>query len=155
MREKNNLSQNSVETPDYAAACACFNLRKASRVITSLYDDYMRPAGLRSTQVMLLMALEKTGSVTVMRLSDFLLLDRTTLTRDLKLLERQGLVSIAEGEDRRRRYIALTPEGRVILLSAIPLWEQAQTRVRMNMGDDRYEALLGNLSDVVKLNRKA
>jgi DNA-binding MarR family transcriptional regulator len=82
-------------------------------------------------------------------------LDRTTLTRDLKLLERQGLVSIAEGEDRRRRYIALTPEGRVMLLSAIPLWEQAQTRVRMNMGDDRYEALLGNLSDVVKLNRKA
>ncbi|SEC04605.1 transcriptional regulator, MarR family [Paenibacillus sp. GP183] len=144
-----------METPDYAATCACFNLRKASRVITSLYDDYMRPAGLRSTQVMLLMALEKAGPVTVMRLSDFLLLDRTTLTRDLKLLERQGLVSITEGEDRRRRYIALTPEGRVMLSSALPLWEQAQTHVRMNMGDDRYEALLGNLSDVVKLNRKA
>jgi DNA-binding MarR family transcriptional regulator len=155
MREKNNFLQNSVETPDYAAACACFNLRKASRVITSLYDDYMRPSGLRSTQVMLLVALKKAGPVTVMRLSDFLLMDRTTLTRDLRLLEQKGLVSITEGEDRRRRYIALTPEGRVLLSSALPLWEQAQTRVRMNMGDDRYEALLGNLSDVVKLNRKA
>jgi len=153
MREQNSTSDFS-ETTDYAAECASLNLRKASRFITSLYDEYLRPVGLRSTQLSLLMALEQAGSVTITSLSEILLMDRTTLPRDLKPLERQGWVSIKEGEDRRKRFIALTPDGRDLLKRALPLWEQAQIRIRDYMGDDRYKGLLGQLSDIVKLNRQ-
>ncbi|MGW9528549.1 MarR family winged helix-turn-helix transcriptional regulator [Paenibacillus terrae] len=129
-------------------------MKKASRFITSLYDEYLRPIGLRSTQLSLLMALEQAGTVTITRLSQILLMDRTTLQRDLKPLERQGWVSITEGEDRRKRLIALTPEGRNLLKRALPLWEQAQIRIRDYMGDERYINLLGQLSDIVRLNRQ-
>jgi DNA-binding MarR family transcriptional regulator len=101
-----------------------------------------------------LMALEQAGSVTITSLSEILLMDRTTLPRDLKPLERQGWVSITEGEDRRKRFIALTPEGRDLLKRTLPLWEQAQIRIRDYMGDDPYKGLLGQLSDIVKLNRR-
>ena len=115
---------------------------------------YLRPVGLRATQLSILMALEQSGSVTITSLSEILLMDRTTLPRDLKPLERQGWVSITEGEDRRKRFIALTPEGRDLLKRTLPLWEQAQIRIRDYMGDDRYKGLLGQLTDVVKLNRR-
>lgn len=153
MREHNSTSDFS-GTTDYTTECACLNLRKASRFITSLYDEYLRPVGLRATQLSVLMALEQAGSVTITSLSEILLMDRTTLPRDLKPLERQGWVSITEGEDRRKRFIALTPEGRELLKRTLPLWEQAQIRIRDYMGDDPYKGLLGQLSDIVKLNRR-
>lgn len=130
------------------------NLRKASRFITSLYDEYLRPVGLRANQLSILMALEQAGSVTITSLSEILLMDRTTLPRDLKPLERQGWVSITEGEDRRKRFIALTPDGRDLLKRALPLWEQAQIRIQDYMGDDSYKGLLDRLTDVIKLHRR-
>ncbi len=153
MREHNSTSSFS-GTTDYTADCACLNFRKASRFITSLYDEYLRPVGLRATQLSLLMALEQTGSVTITSLAEVLLMDRTTLPRDLKPLERKGWVSITEGKDRRKRFIDLTPEGRDLLNRALPLWEQAQIRIQDYMGEDRYTGLLGQLSDIVKLNRQ-
>jgi DNA-binding transcriptional ArsR family regulator len=100
---KNKITMNEAvtgtESADYAAECAVLNLRKASRFITGLYDEYIRPSGLRATQLTLLMALHQAGPVTITALSEILLMDRTTLTRDLKPLERQGLVS----RDRRGR----------------------------------------------------
>jgi DNA-binding MarR family transcriptional regulator len=152
MRKQHETSDFSEST--YAAECACLKLRKASRFITSLYDEYLRPVGLRATQLSVLMALEQAGSVTITSLSEILLMDRTTLPRDLKPLERVGWVSITEGEDRRKRFIALTPDGRDLLNRALPLWEQAQIRVRDYMGDDSYKSLLVQLSDIVKLNRR-
>ncbi|WP_233531064.1 MarR family winged helix-turn-helix transcriptional regulator [Paenibacillus alkalitolerans] len=140
-------------TVNYAAECTCLNLRKATRYITGLYDECLRPVGLRATQLPVLMALAQAGSVTISRLSEILLMDRTTLTRDLKPLERQKLVSITTGEDRRRRYISLTPAGEDLLASALPLWEQAQSRVRSCIGEDREKALLVQLSELVKLVR--
>lgn len=122
--------------------------------MTTIYDDYMRSIGIRTTQMMLLMALELAGPVSVTCLSDFLMMDRTTLTRDMKLLEQQGLVSITKGEDRRKRYMALTSEGKALLAQALPLWEQAHTYVRTNLGEERHDSLLSHLSAVVKLKRE-
>ncbi len=153
MREQNSNADFS-RTTDYAAECACLNIRKASRFITSLYDEYLRPVGLRATQLSLLIALEQGGSVTITSLSKFFQMDRTTLSRDLKPLERQGWVLITEGEDRRKRFITLTPDGQDLLKRALPLWEQAQIRIRDYMGEDRYKGLLGQLSDILKLNRR-
>jgi DNA-binding MarR family transcriptional regulator len=140
-------------TTDYAVECACLNLRMASRFITSLYDEYLRPVRLRVTQFSVLTALEQAGSISITNLSAILLMDRTTLTRDLKPLERQGLVSVSEGDDRRKRNITLSSKGRELLTRALPLWDQAQTHIRTHMGDDRYTALLGQLSEIVKLPR--
>ncbi len=153
MREQHSTAE-FTETTDFTKECACLNVRKASRFITSLYDDYLRPVGLRATQLSLLMALEQAGSVTITALSEMLLMDRTTLPRDLKPLEREGWVTITEGEDRRKRFIALTDEGRNLLERALPLWEQAQIRIRDYMGDERYIGLLVQLSAIVKMNRK-
>lgn len=149
-----NYNSNLPKTTDYTAECACLNFRKASRFITNLYDEYLRPVGLRATQLSLLMALEQAGSVTITTLAELLLMDRTTLPRDLKPLERNGWVSITPGKDRRKRFIALTPDGQQLLNTALPLWEQAQVRVQEYMGEDRYRGLLGQLSDIVKLNRQ-
>ncbi|TKJ86251.1 MarR family transcriptional regulator [Paenibacillus sp. PK4536] len=151
---KQHSTSDFPEKIDYTTMCACLNFRKASRFITSLYDEYLRPVGIRATQLSLLMALEQTGSVTITSLAEVLLMDRTTLPRDLKPLERNGWVSITEGKDRRKRFIALTPEGKELLDRALPLWEQAQTRVQDYMGETRYTGLLGQLSDIVKLNRE-
>lgn len=150
MREQHPNSD-FLEKTDYTTMCACLNFRKASRFITSLYDEYLRPVGVRATQLSVLMALEQTGSVTITSLAEVLLMDRTTLPRDLKPLERNGWISITEGKDRRKRFIDLTPEGKELLARALPLWEQAQARVRDHMGENGYTGLLGQLSDIVKL----
>src|SRR6476659_8600571 len=88
-------------------ACACFHLRRATRALTQLYDDALRPAGVRTTQFTLLNAIRIAGPATVRRLATTVVMDRTTLTRDLRPLERQGLVLIEPGEDRRERKVDL------------------------------------------------
>ncbi|HEY9847811.1 MAG TPA: MarR family transcriptional regulator, partial [Candidatus Caenarcaniphilales bacterium] len=88
--------------------CACFNLRKASRAVTQLYDKVLQPSGLLATQFTLLSAIALTGSVTITRLAQELVMDRTTLARNLKPLERQGLIQIKPGQDQRTRIVTLT-----------------------------------------------
>lgn len=134
-------------------ACACFNLRKATRALTQMYDDALRPAGLRTTQFTLLHAIRVAGPVTVRRLATAVVMDRTTLTRDLRPLERQGLVSVAPGEDRRERKVDLTPKGAQVISQAIPLWEKAQAQVAHGLGQERLHRLLSDLSAATALTQ--
>lgn len=134
-------------------ACACFNLRRATRALTQMYDDALRPAGLRTTQFTLLNAIRIAGPVTVRRLATAVVMDRTTLTRDLRPLERQGLVSIAPGEDRRERRVDLTPKGAQVINRTLPLWERVQTQVTAGLGPERLRRLLGDLTAAVALTR--
>ncbi len=87
----------------HCTSCACFNLRKVTRAVTQLYDELLRPAGLRVTQFSLLVAVRMAGPVGVTRLVELTVMDRTTLTRNLELLQKQGLIEVASGEDRRTR----------------------------------------------------
>lgn len=137
-----------------ANTCACFNLRKASRTVTQLYDEILQPSGLLATQFTLLVAIALAGSVTITRLAEELVMDRTTLTRNLKPLERQGLLEIAPGQDQRTRVVTLTASGHEALALAIPLWEQAQASVVEGLGQKRWSTLLSNLSDTVLLTHK-
>lgn len=137
-----------------ANTCACFNLRKASRTVTQLYDEILQPSGLLATQFTLLVAIAIAGSVTITRLAEKLVMDRTTLTRNLKPLERQGLIEIAPGQDQRTRVVTLTASGREALAKAIPLWEQAQASVVEGLGQNRWSTLLSNLADTVLLAHK-
>jgi len=130
---------------EVAGQCACFSLRKAARAVTQLYDRALEPSGLRVTQMTLLVALSLGEQLTLSRVAEVLAMDRTTLTRNLAPLEREGLVESERGPDRRERYMRLTLAGQRALARALPLWREAQGRVMKAMGPEEYRALRGGL----------
>ncbi len=129
-------------------ACTCFNLRRASRAVTHVFERIMRPSGLRATQFPILSVLAMAGPSTITELSEILAMDRTTLARNLKPLEKQGLISVAPGKDRRTRTVALERRGSEALARALPLWEEAQSLVIERIGDKRWQELFEALSAI-------
>lgn len=131
--------------------CACFNIRKSARVLTQHYDTMMQPVGLRATQFTILAVLSTTKGISVTDLSSYLMMDRTTLTRNLRPLETQGLVNTQPGDDKRTRLIKLSKKGKNKLENAIPLWKQAQKQVTEYMGNNRFNDFLAELNYVEKI----
>lgn len=142
----------SQKIPDFLCCVDCigFNLRKANRAVSQLYDDMLRPTGIRGTQYSLLVALKIMGPVLVTELAEKIVMDRTTLSRNLEVMEKQGLVSVAPGEDRRTRWVTITELGSAVLLDAYPLWQHAQAKVKEHMGEERFQAILDDLSALIK-----
>jgi DNA-binding MarR family transcriptional regulator len=130
------------------ATCMGMHIRRASRIITQVYDQALRPVGLMLNQFTLLISIQLVESTPITRLAQELFTDQTTLTRNLKILEKRGLVAIKPGEDRRVKLVSLTVEGQAILAEAIPLWEQAQAEVMQHFGQQKWQTLLSLLSDV-------
>ncbi len=149
------MSPAAAPRPDAAALrdCACFNLRKAARAVTQLYDEFLRPANLRTTQFSLLTVLEQAGMVSISQLAELAVMDRTTLTRNLELLDREGLVRVRPGSDARVREVSLTPAGRTRLLAALPLWERAQSHVTSRLGPARTQRFVADLAAAVSAAR--
>jgi DNA-binding MarR family transcriptional regulator len=141
--------------PDFLCCVDCvgFNLRKATRAVTQLYDEMLRPAGIRVTQYSLLVVLKIIGPVLVTDLAEKIVMDRTTLTRNLDVMEKQGLVKVAPGEDRRTRWVTITASGSAVLLEAYPLWQQAQAKIRESMGGERLQVLMGDLSALIDVSQ--
>ncbi len=131
--------------------CTCFGLRKAARAVTQMYDQALKPAGLRTTQFSLLSVAEGSGPQGIGELAELLMMDRTTLTRNLKPLLDRGLLESVEGADRRRRPIAITAKGRAALARALPHWREAQARMAGSLGRSRWWRLLGDLRDAASL----
>ncbi len=131
--------------------CTCFNLRKAARAVTQMYDQALKPTGLRATQLSLLVSVEHSGPRGMSELAEQLVMDRTTLTRNLKPLLNQGLLESVAGADRRRRPVAITTKGRAALATALPYWREAQVRMAGSLGRARWRRLLGDLRDTVDL----
>ena len=129
-----------------ATRCANFNLRKASRSLGQVYDAALRPLGLKGTQFSLLTALALTGPVTLSRLAEQLVMDRTSLTRNLQPLIRRGYVGESRGEDRRQRILQLTEAGLQAYEAALPLWHETQARIEARLGVERLERLLADLA---------
>ena len=134
--------------------CVCFNLRKAARVITQLYDEAMRPTGFRATQLTILVTVMRMEPVSVTDLAEATLTDRTTISRNFKPLEKRGLIAIRLGQDRRSREVVLTSRGREILNRVLPYWKKAQGKVAQTVGRGRLDQLLRDLSDVLDEIRK-
>lgn len=111
---------------EVAGNCLCFNLRKATRLLTQSYDAALKPSGLRVTQFSVLVAINLGGPRPMQSLAELLGMERTTLTRNLRGLQEGGFVVSSPGEDRRSRLIALTDAGRDALERALPLWRAAQ-----------------------------
>jgi DNA-binding MarR family transcriptional regulator len=139
------------ELREVARACACANLRKAARVVTQIFDAALAPSGLKSTQFTLLVTACLVGEETVNGLAEKMVMDRTTLSRNLKPLVRAGLLESSPGEDNRTRLIRISAEGKRALGQAYPMWEAAQEEVVGALGSERYEALLGDVSRTTAL----
>jgi DNA-binding MarR family transcriptional regulator len=119
--------------------------------MTQVYDEALQPSGLRATQFNVLVALALTSTISLTQLAEALVMDRTTLARNLKPLESQGLLVIDTGTDRRVRLLRLTDHGRHALTEALPYWHQAQEHVTTCLGQELSRALLEELNAAMKL----
>ena len=130
------------------ASCACFNLRRATRAVTQLYDDALRPSGLRVTQFSLLVILQSGGPVSISELAQQSGTDRTTLTRNAALLQTEGLVKIDTGADARVRVVSLTAAGARAVEDAYPRWAAVQEALSRQVGTDVLGRLLRDLTSL-------
>ena len=135
--------------------CACSTLRRAARAVTQLYEEELRPSKLRVTQFTLLTALERADGITQGKLGELLALDSTSLTRMLKLLEREGWIRSTLGDDRRERHLCLTSAGRRKLSRAHTNWQQAQARLSGALGEEDWSKLQTLLDTITHAARQA
>ncbi len=136
--------------------CAGHNLRSTTRAVTQHFDNKLRPLGLRVSQFSILGVLAVIESITpeaitMTALADRLMLDRTTLARNLEPLERDALVQIVPGEDRRTRLVRLTEQGHAKLAEGFPRWQEAQAHIVEALGDLRWQQLRNELRELATL----
>lgn len=122
--------------------CLNANLRKASRVLLSLYMDEMRPPGLSGTQFTLLSTIAGFPKSTITDLARSLAMDQTTVTRNVNLLKKGGYVVVERGEDRRTRLVYLSAQGIEAFQKTQPMWLAAQTKVWNQIGEEKAKKLL-------------
>jgi DNA-binding MarR family transcriptional regulator len=135
------------------AMCACNQMRRATRGITQIYEAEMTASGVKVTQLPILVGLRSEGDLSVTRLAGALSLDRTTLTRNLSVLEKRGLIRMTEDlDDARVRMVSLTSDGEQVLSGALARWKRIQDAVEERFGKERLRLLyeeLNALADVV------
>jgi DNA-binding MarR family transcriptional regulator len=136
-----------------ARDCTASSLRQAARALSSLYDAHLAEAGLRGTQFSLLVAVALMGEPPVTLLAGKLGLDRTTMTRNLAPLLRDGLLEDAVAGDRRVHSVKLTAKGRRTLDRALPLWDVAQAEVSRTLGERGRRELVEALAAVSSIGR--
>jgi DNA-binding MarR family transcriptional regulator len=129
--------------------CACLNLRAAGRQLTKRYDKLLAPSGLLSTQHSLLTYISSVENCGAADIADFLTMDISTVTRNLRPLIAAGYITVgATKGDRRRRPVRITPKGKRALAAARPLWIAAQDSVAKKLGKQRYADLLDVLAEL-------
>ena len=135
---------------DYVESCACHKVRMAARAVTRAYDDALRPVGLRATQLAVLVAVGKDGPVSMTALANLMGMDRTTLTRNLRPLAKEGLIAVGPEGWRRSRTLEITKKGHSRLREALPYWEQAQARLRRRLGDWNWDRVHDCLNQLIR-----
>jgi len=129
----------------------CASLRRAARALTQLYEQALRPLGLRATQFTVLQALQLAGEVSQGELGQMLVMDSTSLTRTLEIMRRRGWIVKRPGKDQRERRLSLSPAGRERLRSATPAWEKAQARLRQQLGTEPWTEFLRLTNQVTNI----
>ena len=132
---------------EIAANCACFKLRSASRAVTRAYDKALQPLGIKATQFTLLNAIGITAPISISVLAEKLSMDRTTLTRNLRPLERRGLITSVSGHGRSVE-LALTEAGRALLEAGKPRWSEAQGNLVGTLPATTWAALKKTLEEI-------
>ena len=136
--------------------CVCFNLRWVTRAVTQFYDAEMRRHGIRPTQGTILASLKTKDSWNMAELSDWLGMERTTLVRNLRPLQRDGLVQISGGGRGNRVELAITAKGRKQIEKLTPAWKSAQRAAVKALGEKRWSAILSDLETAaLALNKES
>jgi DNA-binding MarR family transcriptional regulator len=135
------------------AQCACFDLRKATRAVSRMYDDFLRDEGLNITQFSLLRVIRTEKELSISTLGRYMVMDRTSITRALVPLERDGLIDSRPGADKRIRIVSVTNKGRKLVEEAEPKWRQAQEALIETIGEDRWRAMCALLRDTTRMVR--
>ncbi|PYT81827.1 MAG: hypothetical protein DMG40_07610 [Acidobacteria bacterium] len=119
----------------------CATLRRVARALTQLYEREMRPLGIRVTQLTILQELSRAREMSQGKLGEILSMDSTTLTRNLKIMIRQGWVAEHRGKDKRERLLQLSKRGYAQLARILPVWREIQARLRRRLGEQVWENL--------------
>ena len=131
-------------------SCLCLHVQRAARALARRYDDALRPVDLTSGQFSLLMSLNRPEPPDMTQVAALLAMDRTTLTANLKPLERRGLLSVLRNEqDKRRRTLLLTPAGRAVLAAALPIWLRTHQALEARLGDSGSDRLRAGLHALI------
>jgi len=125
--------------------CASFNFRRTARAVTQLYDRALEESGLRSTQFAILVGIRKKQPVSISALAEILTIDQTTLTRSLRLLEQESLITISARSTMRQRFLALTPKGERALARCLPLWRKVHQEFVTTVGAGYWTDLRSEL----------
>jgi DNA-binding MarR family transcriptional regulator len=144
-------SAHASRRPVVPLPCLCANLRRTTRAVTHLYEEALRPLGLRATQFTILQALQRTGEITQGELGELLAIDSTTLTRTLHIMRRNGWVAERPGEDRRERWLQLAKAGRELLARTTPAWEKTQSRLTQKLGEGPWHTLFKLTGELTNL----
>jgi DNA-binding MarR family transcriptional regulator len=132
--------------------CLCTKLRRASRGVTRLYDEALADVGLNAAQFSLLRNLQRLGQPSISTLAEAMGLDRSTLGRNLRVVEGRGLVQLGGGADQRSREVVLSASGLQVLERGAPLWERAQQEVALRLGADKRAELMALLDDLESID---
>ena len=138
---------------EMARTCACFNFRKASRSVTQFVDQILAPTGLRSTQLVILIAGELSGPSNIARLARELVMDRSTLTRNLRPLLTMGLLRLSMADNGKHKSVEVTDLGRGALVKAAPYWQRAQCHLVNRFGPEHWDRLMADLDRIVEATR--
>jgi DNA-binding MarR family transcriptional regulator len=128
--------------------CVCFNLRSVTRAVTRFFDAEVRRLGVRPTQTPILGALQARDGWSMAELSEWLGMERTTLVRNLRPLQRDGLVRAKGGGRGGHVELAITEKGRATLAKTIPVWRAAQDKVVAILGRERWSNLIRDLERI-------
>ena len=136
---------------DVAGVCACQKMRKASRKITRMYDESLRPAGIKATQFNVLTVVALKDEATLTELAETLGMERTTLSRNLGPLERNGLIKVSAEGYRRARSANITNKGVEVMEKALPLWRLAQKSLKRRLDDEVWDRIQIDLTAIGNL----
>ena len=131
---------------EYVNGCPVFHTRRAVRGFTRSMDELLQPTGIRVTQQHILVTIAIADPPTLTHVADELVMDRTTFTRNLRPLEKRGLIRVFPGEDRRTRVLQLTPEGQRVMLSALEIITATGPSLEAEVGQQTVRDLHRNLS---------
>jgi len=130
--------------------CACTRLRTAARLVTRAYDDALRPAEIKASQLSVLAAIDAVELASIVALSKVLAMDRTTLSRNLQPLVTQGLVTLSEDVGGRAKSARITKAGQAKLKEAVPLWRKAQAALTEQAGASKVDDLNLRLAHLIR-----
>ena len=148
---KKNALTNELSRHEVAKGneCTVFNLKRATRVVQSVFDNAFKSTGLEGTQYTVLSHIYVTEPISLTKLADLMDVDRTTLARNLAPLEKKGFVEIKSGSDKRAKLITTTDLGKEVLSKALPIWKETQEKIKDTLGNENWSSMISSLNGLV------